>query len=102
MGARKEEGRVRPTWPAIAQHAVFDFACRPRSSGFATRSGLWGWAGFGMRGAAAVARGRWPVTCVRVPSPDRPHGLGLVAATLEVDGTVLPQSRVVESGLLLS
>ena len=57
--------------------------CCPPSTGAAARSGLWGRAGIGTRGAAPVLRGHRPVACVRVPSPERRHGLGLVATTFE-------------------
>jgi len=43
------------------------------------RSRLWGRAGPGTRGAAASLGMRQPLTCVRVPGPERPRGLGLAA-----------------------
>ena len=61
-------------------------SCCPPSTGAAARSGLWGRAGLGTRGAAPVLRGHRPVACVRVPSPERPHGLGMATTPFEGGG----------------
>ena len=60
--------------------------CCPPTTGAAARSGLGGRAGLGTRGAAPVLRGHRPVACVRVPSPERRHGLGLATTQLERGG----------------
>ncbi len=55
----------------------------PKSTTACTRSRSWGRAGLGTRGAGTILRMPRSGPCVRVPSPERPHGLGLAAQPIE-------------------